>query len=321
MINRYALAAIAALALAGCGGQIAPTGGAQSSPAAHGKSWMKPGSASGALLYATGGCGGTCVLTYPGLTLIGSLPNVGASICADGKGNIFLPKDGQVVEYGHGGTQPIATLNLPGYGADGCAVDPLTNNLAVKFISNDVDIAIFQDEQGTPATYATRIDSRHCAYDDNGNLFVNGYGGSSGSEFALAELAFGASSFTAIPLSYLVGGPDQLQWDGSYLAYQTNARYGKISRLQVTGSSATIVGTVSFKGVRHGATQSWIYDGHITFPYNIRGSSANVISSWNYPKGGKATNTIRKWDGQTKRGLDFHGVAVSVAPSRPRVRK
>ena len=53
MNNRYTLGVIAAL-LAGCGSQVAPTGGAMiASHAAH-----KMAGSSGALIYAAGGCGG-----------------------------------------------------------------------------------------------------------------------------------------------------------------------------------------------------------------------------------------------------------------------
>jgi hypothetical protein len=314
MINRHSLAAIAALALAGCGGQIAPTGGAMTaSHATHGKSWMLPGITSDDLLYATGGCDGTCVLTYPGLQLVGDLYDNGIAICSDSQGNIFMPKDSKVTEYAHGGTSSVATLTLPGNAASGCSIDPITNNLAVVF---QAQVAIFQDEEGTPTVFETHIDATYCTYDDSGNLFVNGYGGSSGSDFALAELASGASGLTTISVSNAVGNPGQLHWDGKYLVYQSFSKYGKLSRLQISGSSATIVGTITLKGIKHHVSQSWLYNGQITVPYSVRGQRANVISTWNYPKGGRATNTIRKFDSFEKREIDFSGVAVSVAPSR-----
>ncbi|MFY9709172.1 MAG: hypothetical protein WAK88_03280 [Candidatus Cybelea sp.] len=320
LLSRYALSSCAAAAmLAACGGSRPPIGaqGAmpQTSPiAAHaerGKSWMLPGTSSGDLLYATGGCEGACVLSYPDLKLVGGIADRGISICSDSQGNIFLPRDTTVTEYAHGGTSPVATLTLPGNASSGCSVDPITNDLAVVF---QTQVAIFQNEQGNPSVYLTHIDARYCTYDADGNLFVNGYGGNSGAEYALAELASGASAFTTILVSNSVGNPGQLQWDGKFLAYQDLTKYGKVSQLQIAGSSASIVGTISFKGVQHQVAQSWLYDGQIAFPYNIRGQHVNVISTWRYPKGGKAANTIRKFDSYKKKAIEFLGVTVSVAP-------
>jgi hypothetical protein len=285
--------------------------------AERGKSWMLPGTSSGDLLYATGGCEGACVLSYPDLKLVGGIADRGISICSDSQGNIFLPRDTTVTEYAHGGTSPVATLTLPGNASSGCSVDPITNDLAVVF---QTQVAIFQNEQGNPSVYLTHIDARYCTYDADGNLFVNGYGGNSGADYALAELVSGAPGFAAISVSNSVGGPGQLQWDGQYLAYQSFDKFGKISRLQISGSSATIVGTTSFKSVQHRVAQSWLYNGQVSFPYNIRGQHVNVISTWKYPKGGKATDTIRKFASYKKRAIDFTGVTVSVAPSETRTR-
>ena len=223
-----------------------------------------------------------------------------------------MPKDSKVTEYAHGGASPVATLTLPGSAAAGCAVDPITNSLAVVF---QTQVAVFQNEQGTPTVYPTHIDAFYCSFDANGDLFVDGYGGNSGADYALAELASGAPDFTTISVNNSVGGPGQLQWDGQYLAYQSFDKFGKISRLQISGSSATIVSTTSFKSVQHRVAQSWLYSGQIMFPYNIRGSRANVISTWKYPQGGKATDTIRKFASYKKREIEFTGVTVSVAPS------
>ncbi|MGB6739997.1 MAG: hypothetical protein WBE59_06045, partial [Candidatus Cybelea sp.] len=159
LLSRYALSSCAAAAmLAACGGSRPPIGaqGAmpQTSPiAAHaerGKSWMLPGTSSGDLLYATGGCEGACVLSYPDLKLVGGIADRGISICSDSQGNIFLPRDTTVTEYAHGGTSPVATLTLPGNASSGCSVDPITNDLAVVF---QTQVAIFQNEQGNPSVY------------------------------------------------------------------------------------------------------------------------------------------------------------------------
>lgn len=65
---------------------------------------------SGDLIYATGACGGTCILSYPQGALVGSL-NVGdAGTCADKTGNVFIANQNSLFEYAHGGSTPIKTF-------------------------------------------------------------------------------------------------------------------------------------------------------------------------------------------------------------------
>jgi hypothetical protein len=163
-INRYTLGVIAALAVAGCGSQVAPTGGASqsSAPATHGKSWMLPEAKGEDLIYATGGCGGTCVLSYPQGKVVGALDTSGSSVCADSSGNIFIPQVDEVFEYAHGGASPIATLSLPGNKyTRGCAVDPSTGNLAV--VTGEA-VAIFSGAQGQATVYGAYLTTTYCSY-------------------------------------------------------------------------------------------------------------------------------------------------------------
>jgi len=323
--SRYALTScVAAAMLTGCGGSQPPIGAPGAMPqtsaiathADRGKSWMLPGSSSGDLIYATGGCGGTCVISYPDMKLVGDLPDSGVAICSDAQGNIFLPKDGKVVEYAHGGTAPVATLNLPGGGGGGCTVDPISHNLAVVFESSSASLAIFANEQGTPTQYETHILSNYCGYDGSGNLFVNGFDNQA---FALSELPIGSSGFTKLSISQSVGEPGQIQWDGNYMTWETVDKPTIVSRLSIVGSAAKIVGTTTFN-TKHKAFQSWISGNIIILPYNIRGTRPNVVGVWKYPKGGKVVSTIRKFGEYAKRTISFQGVTLSLAPSHARTR-
>ncbi len=274
---------------------------------------MKRGSSSGDLIYATGGCGGTCVISYPALTLVGELPSAGNAICSDSLGNIFIPVGGSAIEYAHGGSEPIAVLDLPyGQDASGCSVDPQTNNLAVVFKGKNADVAVFANEQGTPTLYGTGLDSKYCGFDNKSNLFVNGYG--DGLAYTIAELPAGSSTFSTYQLPNSVGTPGQVQWDGQYITYQSEGVPSIISRLSIAGSKATVVSTVVLKNIRHRQLQSWIYDGTIIVPFNDRGSRQNIVGIWKYPKGGKIVKSIRKFDSFKKRDIDFQGVALSVSP-------
>ncbi len=272
--------------LNGCGGpsQVAQAGAAMVSDAsapthlASGRSWMLPGTSSGDLIYAVGGCNGTCVLSYPTGKLVGNIATGGAAICSDAEGNIFIPEDSAVEEYAHGGTTPVATLSLPGGLAAGCGVDPNTNNLAVVF---------------------------------KGSGGVDGYGQSGNS--ALSELPNGASGFTSLSVSNAVGQPGQVQWDGKYMTYESTFD-PKLSRLAISGSIATIVGTTHFKGLSSRIAQSWLYSGNIILPFNTNHFRSNNIGIWKYPRGGAPIKTIRHFGSYKKITLYFKGVTLSVQP-------
>lgn len=313
--------AVAGIALlAGCAGSQPPIAAAVTMPqsrattvqAEHASSWMLPDSGSGALIYAVGGCGGTCVVSYPAGNLVGSLTTSGSAICSDSNGNVFIPENGTVTEYAHGATSPSATLILPGSSADGCSVDPRSNNLAVVFGSSEGNVAIFANEQGTPAVYSSGIDSLYCGYDGKGNLFVDGY---KQPYNGLAELPKGSTTFTVLSITDLPGTPGQMQWDGKYVTYQNRSpQNATISRLAVSGSVASIVGTTTFSGVRHRSSQSWLYGSNVLIPYYARGKRANIIGIWSYPKGGKVKQAIRRFGSYRKTNINFQGVTLSVGP-------
>jgi hypothetical protein len=198
-----------------------------------------------------------------------------------------------VVEYAHGGTTPIETLNLPGNNAYACSVDPKTGNLAVVLHGTAGDVAIFPEAQGTPTTYVSQLESNNCGYDNAGNLFVDG---NAGQGFGLSELLSGASNFSKLSVNQEVGEPGRLQWHGHYLTWQSlrPPPYVAVSRLSISGSQATIVSVTHFKGIRT-ANPSWIYDKHIIIPFAGPGGNGETsnIGIWRYPQGGKAADKFQ----------------------------
>jgi hypothetical protein len=316
--SRYALTScVTAAMLAGCGGSQPPIGAPGAMPqtsalatdADRGKSWMLPGSSSGDLIYATGGCDAVCVFSYPKGELVGSLSLTGAvrGDCSDSAGDVFITNDYQVLEYAHGATSPSQTLSVPGGQASGCAIDPVTGNLAVVVNDGDKNIAIYPDAQGTPALYSSHLTSVACGYDNAANLFVSGVGPSTN---AISELPDGASDFSVLSVGRDLGNPGQVQWDGKYIAYEgLTHRHIKVSRLKVSASSATIVGTTRFGPIQN-AYLSWIFGDEILIPY-FRGLKTNQIGLWAYPKGGKQ---LSKMQGVSNSKFTiFRGVTVSVS--------
>lgn len=304
--------------LAGCAASQPPIVGPGTMPqsraiatyAARGGSWMLPGASSDDLLYATGGCGGTCVLSYPDGTLVGSLNVNGVGACVDTSENVYITYDSNIFEYAHGGTTPINTLSLPGSGAWGCAIDPSTGNLAVAFEGSNVSVAIFSKASGSPQTYKTPVGSYSCGYDDQGNLFV---GGTYGEQAGLAELPLGASSFKNISVPAKLGDPGQVQWDGTYLSYEgVSKAEARMARLKISGAKGTIVSLTHYKVITGYAYLSTIYAGDVIIPYSRPSSRgfADRISAFKYPHGSRPLFTF-KHIAQPK--PNFQAVAVSSA--------
>jgi hypothetical protein len=300
---------LATALLAGCGiAQVGPSDAM--SPAimrTGGHSQALPGKSQD-LIYATDGCGGICVLSYPEGKLVASIsdPNVTGGDCSDTNGNVFVASDNQILEFAHGGTSPIATLTLPGNHASGCGIDSVTGNLAVVFSGSGENVAVFPNASGSPTLYETFIGSNYCGYDSSGNLYVSGTDGQTN---AIAQLPVGSSSFRLLSIDQTLGVPGQIQWDGMHITYESlTQRKINILRLHISGSVATVVGHTRLKGAVN-AHQTWIAGDSVIVPYSAQGFNTNKIGLWAYPKSGKATAKFGNF-GQGG-SAQFFGVTLS----------
>jgi hypothetical protein len=237
-------------------------------------------------------------------------------VYTDANGNVFIteaPKKsshagtGYVQEYAHGGTSPIASLQVPaGEMPMDCSSDATTGDLAVtqqKSSNYAPSVAIYSGGSGTPKilqTDAIGADPQ-CGYDDAGNLFVTS-GGNVG-----AELAAGKSSFNTVTLDRTLGGVKHAQWDGKYFAlqsFQSKHHNGeiveeRIYRVQVSGSTGKIAGITEFKNWPEKVSgSSWIDGGTIV------GTPASELAFWKYPDGGKTMKVIH---------LKSHMMAVTLS--------
>jgi hypothetical protein len=297
----------ALLIFTGCGGSqvagpgVMPTSGMATPDVKQNKS--------GGLLYATGGCGGVCIITYPEGKLKGriSLTSPVDGDCSDNQGNVFVTNNTQVLKFAHGGSKPIATLALPGVNAVACGVDPKTGNLAVVFGGGSAgNIAIFANASGSPTLYNAGTGPYYCGYDNKGNLFASG---STNGQRMLTELPYGHAVFTPLTVEGDVGGPGQLQWDGNYITLENQVREVTISRLSIAGSIATVVGKTRLRSPRF-AAQSWIAGKRVIVPYSTQGNVTYKISLWRYPESGKAVVKFGNF-GQSKQ-TRFLGVVLSI---------
>lgn len=147
----------------------------------------------GSLLYAGDDAGHVFVFSYPRGALQNTLDVAANATCSDRTGDVFVTElvgsASQILEYAHGGSEPINTLSDPGY-AMGCAVDPVSGNLAVaNFASGSTigSVLVYLNATGSPMTYSNSAFYTYsfCGYDSKGNLYVDGSGGGPSYRFQL----------------------------------------------------------------------------------------------------------------------------------------
>jgi hypothetical protein len=306
---------VATALLAGCGGSQPPIGAPGAMPQGHAVASLANKSVSGELVYASEIEGSEVVaFSYPKGRLVQTLTGFfGAPyyICSDASGDVFVPatdlkSPGYIYEFAHGGSQPIETLTDPGPGyAMSCSVDPTTGDLEVANVQN---VVVYPGGQGTPTVYeASDVGAWDCAYDDSGDLFVDGHT----YDEKIAELPAGGTSFSDIALSeQVITG--HLQWWDKRLLIEEPPEFAhgayEVFQVRVSGSS----GIVSGPAVLYGKNK---HRGHIYIEFAASANSLvmpdgpgyGLLNLWHYPKGG---NPYKALDSKP-RDYAFYGVAIS----------
>jgi hypothetical protein len=128
-----------------------------------------------------------------------------------------------------------------------------------------------------------------CAYDDKGDLFVDGQYDHQGT-FELDELPKGSSKFKSIKLTQPPQYPLDIQWAGQYVALAASSTV--IDHVSVKGSKGRVVGTTLLSGPASIIeVQFWTQGGRIVVPYGA-GSSPDEVGFWKYPTGGRVRKSI-----------------------------
>ncbi len=254
----------------------------------------------GSLLYLAGGSG-VSIYTFPVIREYGSLDVYGFEtyLCSDKAGNVWVAEwdNYYVVEYSHGGTKPIKTLTNAARYAMGCSVDPTTGNLAVANMIDQTgppgNLFVYSPT-GSVAGYASPKYEYYWSpgYDDRGNLFVEAttFDGKN----QLVELPKGGSNLQTVHMSQAIHYPAGVQWDGTYLAVGDQMYQGRdvsgIYRVKVTGSRATVVGSLKLTGTCGASDilQFWISGAHIVGP----DMNCNTEGIYRYPRGGEPIENL-----------------------------
>jgi hypothetical protein len=248
--------AIATFALAGCAGSQSGSPGTlpqNRSNAARGErggSWISSNATTQDLLYVSNDYSNDVdVYALPSGSLVGTLTGFKSpkSLCVDKSGDVFIPdsRAADIVEYAHGGSQPIKTLEDT-ESPSGCSVDPTTGNLAVSNASDFV--SVYKNASGAPVNYATPWPALFAAYDDSGDVFVSGYDDEG---IQVAQLR---RKWKAVGIVWLDKSPGRqfnvagMQWYGKDLVIAHTGPYqygccGRVHRYTIKGTSGTHAGS------------------------------------------------------------------------------
>jgi hypothetical protein len=217
-----------------------------------------------ALLYVTeASLGDVLVYRYDdgtGIDRIGQLTGFvyPAAPCTDKAGDVFIPDEeaAHVVEYAHGATSPERVYQDPKAFPIACAVDPKSGDLAIvnfKTYGGDANVVVIEPRAANVMSYtdANFATGASASYDDSGDLFVNGLDGQSAYE--LDELTAGGTQLTSVEIrGATMHIPGRLQWTGAHLLAGDQSYRGQDTsgayRLMVSGTSATVDGSIKFTG-------------------------------------------------------------------------
>jgi hypothetical protein len=327
---RKGAASSIAVMLSGCASQTQlPMGSAPSGVGAVGQALTQP-SAHGDLLYVAHARSYSArhtvvsILTLPqGKPVATIAAGYLSGMCSDGSGNVWLvvwrahPEGYYLDEYAHGGTKPIAQIRIPSGGfGNGCAVDPKSGDLAVmnptggsSEYRGSIDVWAGARE-GKPAVYDVPFLPKNGAYDESGNLFVDGTPGGSDPWLLFGELVKGGSAVASVRIDKKTALPGGVQWDGKYIAVQTGGYHPymrgnpRIYRIKMSGTSGRVVGVVIPRDpALRGTAWFAVYGDSVI---SITGSHKSKVEIWPYPAGSGEAHVIGRFN-------EVRGLTISLA--------
>ena len=317
--------------LAACGGSqppISATGAMSQSRAIaalaeHAGSWMLPEAHSENLLYVSAYVAyqesDVYVYDYETGKQVGLLTGFDApnGQCVDKKGDVWIANTNgsSMIEYAHGGSAPIVTLEAAG-APWGCSIDPTTGDLAITtwtYGYGSSSVEVWKDAKRDPRSYS----SYGCpemwspGYDAHGNLYVEcQFGPPPGYVW---ELPHGGSKLKKISVDRLIGAAGGIMWDGRYLALTVQPNGGPNSTTQIYQAAEKASGDLTVVHRTYLKDTCWLHSdivmliqpfivGKKNTPSNqtqgdvlVGGNHPckNRFDFWKYPSGGDPTSELK----------------------------
>ena len=212
------------------------------------RTWMRAPAKNGDLLYVSNpGNNTVTVYAYQSRKLVGTLDGFSspAGLCADTAGDVWVTNEGgsNVIEYAHGGTQPIKTLDDGSEQPLACSVDETTGNLAILNADN---VAVYQGASGSPKLYKGGgvYGDYALGYGAHGDLLVDGGSYDTSNLIAFAQLPLGTTHLKQVVLSKTMqwAPPTFVQWDGQFWVVGTKT----LDWFKITGKRGRFEGYSTF---------------------------------------------------------------------------
>jgi len=275
-------------------------------------SWVAPNvDASTALLYVSDwDTNDVFIYNYASKAAAGKLAGLRAPYgqCVDATGHVWIAEAGgfEVAEYAHAAQKPTKRLQTGGYPI-GCAVNRANGDLAVtNFTAKDGagNVQIWKGAAGHPTTYtsATLYYLWPPAYDNKGNLFVEGQAKSGA--YSIAELVNGGGALRNVSMpGATIHYAGATVWDGKYLGFtdqnSDNKNTTVIFRATVSNFSVKIVGRIHLTdSCSHSyadVMQPFVVPVPGRTPGTVVGGNArcsNRFNYWSFPSGGNPKATL-----------------------------
>jgi hypothetical protein len=290
--------------LAGCNGassQLQPVAPGSAPAAQHAQrdagrgSWMKPEAKGQRLLYVSDSQNRAVYVYGASNKLVGTLTGFSQPLgeCVDVANDVWIV-DGEgnaVVEYAHGGTNPIAGIETSAGDPVGCSIDPTTGDIAIGVYSFTsapgwIQICTVPSFQCTiykhsPVSYVSFV-----SYDKDGNLYVDGTDRNKG--FAMAVRAPGGNFQSMTIKGATINSPGALV-----------NKFGVLSLGQGASGTSTIY-QIAPDGTVTGSTQLSSADDCNQFAISGNLKHARVtcpngggnVTKYKYPAGGTPLVTL-----------------------------
>lgn len=280
-------------------------------PLVLGKSWIKPEAKGEDLIYvANANFGTVAIYDYKTRVLVGTI-NLGEDYATSGEcvgktGDVYVTNFfyQNIIEFAHGSTTPIKTIQDGNFSPYACSVDFQSGNLAVAnnqyyystYREVPGNITIFKKYGGTETyTDSTMSLVNACGYDDSGNLLVSGNTEDTSGDISFAMLPKGEHKLVNITLS-----PNQgewpwvanLQWDAKEWAVTVLdfRRSETVYRFKIANGVAHEEGATRLLGDAGDFGQTWITRLHGDIEQSTRlvagVGGADTVQYYRYPSGG-----------------------------------
>ena len=166
------------------------------------------------------------------------------------------------------------------FGPIDCSVDPTTGNLAVAGADSGF-VVVFPKAEERPKVYSEHtmhhVNMYRCAYENNGDLFVDQIYNRNHRHQYIGELPKGARCLGITYWTRRIAHPGGIQFDGKHVVIEDQGSH-IVYRLRFSGSKAIVVGSSPLSGTTW-VEQYWIQGKTLIGP-----DSNSTVYFWRYPK-------------------------------------